>query len=192
MKLIGRYFFKGFIFFLPLALTLFILYWLGSHAEAILGPLIQWWLPDRYYTPGLGIVAGVIVVIALGLLVEIYFIKYIFNFFEKWLLKLPFVKPIYTNIKSVMKFFSSENNQDLKSVVLVSFGKEIKLMGFVTNENVTFTTGDDLLAVYFPMSYQMGGYVAYLPQSRCELLDIPVHEAMKKVLTADIADSTKA
>jgi uncharacterized membrane protein len=41
--------------------------------------------------------------------------------------------------------------------------------------------------VYFPMSYQIGGYTALLPRSRIEPLDIPVEAAMRLVLTGGIS-----
>jgi uncharacterized membrane protein len=46
---------------------------------------------------------------------------------------------------------------------------------------------DGLVAVYFPMSYQIGGYTALLPRSRIERLDLPVEAAMRLVLTGGIS-----
>jgi uncharacterized membrane protein len=41
--------------------------------------------------------------------------------------------------------------------------------------------------VYFPMSYQVGGYTALLPRARVQPLDIPVEAAMRLVLTGGIS-----
>jgi len=41
--------------------------------------------------------------------------------------------------------------------------------------------------VYFPMSYQIGGYTLYLPRARLTPLDIGVEEAMRLVLTGGMS-----
>ena len=40
----------------------------------------------------------------------------------------------------------------------------------------------DLVAVYFPMSYQIGGYTLYLPKDELQETDLSVEEAMRLVL----------
>jgi uncharacterized membrane protein len=41
--------------------------------------------------------------------------------------------------------------------------------------------------VYFPMSYQIGGYTLYMPRERLKPLDITVEEGMRLVLTGGIS-----
>jgi uncharacterized membrane protein len=43
------------------------------------------------------------------------------------------------------------------------------------------------IAVYFPMSYQIGGYTLLLPRDRVEPLDIPIETAMRLVLTGGMS-----
>ena len=43
------------------------------------------------------------------------------------------------------------------------------------------------VAVYLPMSYQIGGYTLYVERERIIPLDMDVEEAMRMVLTAGIA-----
>jgi uncharacterized membrane protein len=45
------------------------------------------------------------------------------------------------------------------------------------------------VAVYLPMSYQIGGYTLYLPGSSIEPLDMPVEDAMRLILTAGLSSS---
>jgi uncharacterized membrane protein len=75
-------------------------------------------------------------------------------------------------------------------VVLARFG-EARVIGFVTQDDAAelgiVEAKDDLVAVYFPMSYQIGGYTALVPRSRIEPLDIPVEAAMRLVLTGGIS-----
>jgi uncharacterized membrane protein len=64
-----------------------------------------------------------------------------------------------------------------------------KLIGFVTTEHANtlgIGGGDDLVAVYLPMSYQIGGYTVYLPRSRVTETDLTVEQAMRIVLTGGV------
>ena len=47
-------------------------------------------------------------------------------------------------------------------------------------------TAEDPVAVYMPMSYQIGGYTLFLPRSCLTPLDIPFEQAMKLVLTGSV------
>ena len=63
------------------------------------------------------------------------------------------------------------------------------LIGFVTDESPSGLAepGDEpRVAVYLPLSYQIGGFTMLLPRSRLTARDIGVEEAMRLVLTAGI------
>jgi hypothetical protein len=46
--------------------------------------------------------------------------------------------------------------------------------------------GEKVLAVYLPMSYQIGGYALFLPERCLQRIEMPVEEAMRMVLTAGV------
>jgi len=83
---------------------------------------------------------------------------------------------------------TSGRKSELERVVLVEFGPG-RVMGFVTQEHATLPgigTDEDLVAVYLPMSYQIGGYTVYLPKNRIEPTDLSVEAAMRIVLTGGL------
>jgi uncharacterized membrane protein len=45
----------------------------------------------------------------------------------------------------------------------------------------------ELVAVYFPMSYQIGGYTLYLPKAELEETTLSVEEAMRLVLIGGVS-----
>jgi len=47
--------------------------------------------------------------------------------------------------------------------------------------------GTDLVAVYFPLSYMLGGVTVYLPKNAVEHIDMPVEAAMRMALTGGMA-----
>ena len=93
---------------------------------------------------------------------------------------------IYTNAKDLMMFFGGDKAQAMSQVVSVEVTEGMQLIGFVTNCDISLGGQDDLIAVYFPFSYQVGGYLAYMQKSRCRPVDMPVQQAMQQVLTAHI------
>ena len=61
------------------------------------------------------------------------------------------------------------------------------------NLELAYTLADEdgkkMLMVYFPMSYQIGGYTLTIPESAVTRLDISMEEAMRHVLTAGMVKS---
>ena len=104
-------------------------------------------------------------------------------------MRVPVVKTVYGALRDVTRLVNTSGRKsELERVVMVSFGPA-RVMGFVTQENATLPgigTDDDLVAVYLPMSYQIGGYTVYLPRSRIEPTDLSVEAAMRIVLTGGL------
>lgn len=192
MNKISQWFFRGLLAILPVGVTIVVLYWLGTTAEATLGRLLQLVLPANWYVPGLGIVSGFVFVIAIGLLVNAFIFRKLGQIAEKLLGHIPLVRLIYSSVRDIAKFASVSQQQDeLQSAVLVTFDNNVQLIGFITDKKVPFSgaeqQAEQLYAVYLPMSYQMGGYTVFLPESRLQKLDMPIQDAMRYVLTAAMA-----
>ena len=69
-KSISKILLTGFITLLPVVLTIYLLYWLAASSENIMGTALHWVLPDEVYFPGLGVLAGLLVVFIVGLLMK--------------------------------------------------------------------------------------------------------------------------
>ncbi len=195
MRSLWTIFLKGLAAVLPVALTLYLLFWLGSTAEAILGVGLRVAIPEHRYWPGLGLVVGVLFVFAVGLLVNAYVVRRVIRYGESLLERIPVVKTIYGTFKDVTRFLpEGGKHRDLKRVVTWQWGSA-HLIGFVTEDHVDprLTGGmkGDLVAVYFPMSYQIGGYTLYLPRGDVIETDLSVQEAMRLVLLGGITSRTE-
>ena len=75
MKALSKIFFTGLAAVLPVLLTIYILSWLGSKAESVLGETIKLLLPDRWYTPGMGLLAGVVLIFLVGLTLRAWVVR---------------------------------------------------------------------------------------------------------------------
>lgn len=185
MKALANIFIKGLLFALPLVITFGLIYWLFATAENLLKIPLQAVLPEGGYVTGMGVVSAAAIIFCIGLLVEAYLIQHVFSWLEKFVERIPLVKTLYSSAKDLMYFFAGNQQQQLNRVVSVAFDG-VHLIGFVTSENASLGGEEELLTVYLPMSYQVGGYMVCIPKARCTFLDIPVQKAMQMVLTANV------
>jgi uncharacterized membrane protein len=186
MKTLANIFIKGLLFALPIAVTFGLLYWLFVTSENLLKTPMQKLLPNGQYIPGMGIASALVLIFVLGLLVQNFLTHRILAWLEQWVEQIPVVKTIYNSAKDLTYLFAGNQQDQLSRVVSITLDGDIKLIGFVTSEEPEFGVPPDCIAVYFPMSYQVGGYTAYVPKSRCEFIDIPAQKALQLVLTAHV------
>jgi uncharacterized membrane protein len=172
---------QGLIAVLPLVVTAYLLYWAISGIEVLVTPLI----PQHLYFPGLGIISGVLVLIATGLLVNFYGIRYLVALMNRLMETIPLVKSIYGTIGDIITVFKLGSNKQVQSVVAVNMGNDIQLIGFITSEVTAEKLFGDAnkVAVYMPLSYQIGGYTMYVNREQLTPLNIGVEEAMRIALT---------
>lgn len=187
MQKLRQIFFKGLITILPLALTIAILYWLGSMAENSLGHLLKLVLPEGWYFVGMGLMTGFAVVFVIGILVNAYLFRALVQLIEKIFKKIPLVKTIFNSVKDISKFASpSDGKEELQKAVMVTLKDEMQVIGFITRKELR-VNDESHVAVYVPMSYQIGGFTLLVKESKIQVMDMGVQDAMRLVLTAGIA-----
>ncbi len=188
MKQIGGILLKGLVTILPIGLTIYFVYWLGVTTESLLSRPIKWLVGPNYW-PGMGVLMGFLLLFAVGLAVNAFVVRRVLGLGEELLLRVPVVKTVYSAIRDMTRLVNTEKKKgDLDRVVTIEF-EFGKLIGFVTQEHANtlgIGGGDDLVAVYLPMSYQIGGYTLYLPRSRLTETDLTVEQAMRIVLTGGV------
>ena len=190
MRRLWNTFLKGVAAILPVALTVYVVVWLATTVESMLGNLLRVFIPSAHYYPGLGLVVAFIVILLVGMIVDAYIVKRLIRSGESLLARIPIVKTIFGALKDFTRFLPANNKgRDLKRVVLWRFGTA-RLVGFVTEDHLNprlfGANGEDIVAVYFPMSYQIGGYTLYLHKSDLEETQLSVEEAMRMVLIAGV------
>jgi uncharacterized membrane protein len=186
----------GLVAILPLGLTAYVIYWLALAAERLFSPAIMLVLPDRFYWPGLGLLTGIVLLYFVGLAVNAYVVSRLLRMSDALFARIPVVKTIYLAIRDFMRFFpSSGKGSDLQRVVLVPFGPG-KAIGFVTAESgdMLRRSGEpeELIAVYLPMSYMVGGYTIFLPRDLVEPTSLSVEEGMRIALMGGVRSSAPA
>ncbi len=194
MKFLGRILLKGIVAVLPIGLTLYLIYWLGVSAESLLNPVIIAIVSERYYLPGMGLAAGLALLFLIGLIINAWIFQRLLGLGEDVLKRIPLVKSVYGALRDFMDFFSTASQRkELQSVVLVTVA-DMQLIGFLTRDDIHDMPGmgqfpEGTVAVYLPMSYQIGGYTVYLPRSQVRPIDVNAEDAMRMVLTAGVSRS---
>ncbi len=189
MKKIKVIFLSGLVSFLPLALTIYIVYAGINIVENILGQFLRRLLPENAYYPGYGFFATILLIFILGLLLNNLVTAALFQRIQEKITEIPFVKVVYSPLRDLMNLFSKNSSQNsLKKVVLVTISPNISVLGLVTREdfsdlNLNFNIGSDKMAVYIPMSYGLGGYTLLMDKNLVQPVDIPVEKAMSLALT---------
>ena len=191
MKKLYKYFFRGLITILPVALTLYVLFiflaWMESLALWILRPLI-----GSFYIPGMGLVFGVASIVLIGYLVSKQGVRRLLSFAELPFTNLPVVKSIYSSLKSFADYFSPACAEGGQSVVILRMpGSEMEIVGLVTRRSFADLPGGflpgDRVAVYLPMGYMIGGYTVFVPTEWVQPIAMSVEEAMRSSLIAWMA-----
>jgi uncharacterized membrane protein len=194
MKYINQIFFKGLIVVLPITLTFYLLVWASYKIESLFGSAIEWLIGQWLYIPGLGIVVTLLFIFLVGLLVNNYITGRFFSWLTNTLEKVPLIKVIYNPLKDLMALIPgrSSNKDRPQSVVLVPLENlGINALGIVTREELDELPGTDLITVYIPLSYMLGGLTILIEKHKVKKVDIPVEQALKLSVTAWIKASEK-
>ncbi|MNK87937.1 hypothetical protein D3C87_1078860 [compost metagenome] len=188
MKQLQKIFLQGLVTFLPIALTIYIVYAGVSIVDSFLGDSLRQILP--IYIPGLGFLLTVLLIFLLGLLLNNLITNGIFQKLEQKMTQVPLIKAVYSPLRDLMNLFSKGGGPSgLQKVVFVDMGETgIRAMGLVTRENfkdipAIDQNAHDRVAVYIPMSYGLGGFTLMVPRSKLTPLDIPIEKAMSLAIT---------
>jgi len=192
-KGIGKIMFQGLVVMLPALLTIYILYWLVRSAEMVLGSFLEILLPEGWYLPGMGLLVGLAGTLVLGILLNAFLVRRMFDLSESLMNRIPLVKTLYGSLKDFVGFFATKRETQFNQVVALDLefgGLPMRMIGFVTRSDFHGLPqgigSDGEVAVYLPLSYQIGGYTVIVPRSRITPIDMSTHRAMGFVVTGGL------
>jgi uncharacterized membrane protein len=197
-KLIINPLLKGSLIVIPVLITIWVIWslvrWIDELGQKALAPFSL----DYLIFPGSGLIIVVVILIVVGLLFQFNYINWVFSKIEKYLLKFPLVKTVYSAMKDLAGMFDNNQNHD-QQVVLVDLKSSGLgyIVGLITNKtlpkviNNTLDTNStseiQLVAVYLPMSYMVGGYTILIESDKVKIVDWSFEEAMRFAVTAGVS-----
>ena len=185
-------FLSGLAISLPIVVTIAVIVWLFVAAESVMGSALQLVLPQGAYITGMGLVTGLVLIFGVGLATRVLLFQSLVDAFEKLLNRIPLVKTLYGAARDLMDLFSRQG-QDAKFSKMVAVawpGVPLRLFGFITVEDFSrldIEVAEGEVAVYLPLSYQIGGYMALIPRQYLEPVDMSLEEGMRFVVTAGMS-----
>ena len=197
MKSAGRIFLTGMLTVLPVLATVYLVLWLVTAAERFVGKQLMWLIPDEYYRTGMGLLLALAIIFLVGLLMHALLFRRLFGWAERLMLEIPLVRSVYGALRDLFGLFAGHEGDQAMQVVSVTLpGTGLRALGFVSR-----TDFSDLpegigrageIAVYLPMSYQIGGYTLFMPRAQAVAVDMSREEAMKFILTAGLQRARSA
>ncbi len=184
-------FLTGLLAVLPIVITIAVVLWMIQLAESVLGGMLDVMLPGSFYLPGMGLALAMLLIFQIGLGLQGVVVNQLLRGLDSVLNRVPLVKTVYGAVRDLTGMLGSNGKRRFSRVVMVQLpGTEIRLVGFVTIEDLEaagLSRGDDAVAVYMPMSYQIGGYTLLLPRRCLTPLDMGFEDAMRFVITAGLS-----
>lgn len=189
MKHITSTFLKGLFTLLPLLLSIYVLLWFLAKVEGLARSALLLFWPEFLYIHGLGVVIVCLMIYAFGLAIDRPLAKWVFNFVDGLFTRMPVVKTVYMAIKDFTEYLAPDKDKKTNQVVLVKFpDSQVEMIGLMTRESLRDlpdpVSKEDRVAVYFPMSYQLGGATMFIPRSWVHPTNLPVEKAMRSIITA--------
>lgn len=185
MKKFVKYFFKGILILAPIVLTIYIVVVIFQLMDSFLGRYFNAW---GINIPGLGLLTTVALIIFVGFLGTRLASKPVLTYIDSLFGKLPLVKIIYNTIKDIMNALMGKKSSFAKAVMIDLPGdNDVKILGFVTKEDLEMFGLKDHIAVYVLQSMQWAGFTLLVPRSRVKELDIPPDEVLKFIVSAGIS-----
>jgi len=180
---------------LPIVVTIYFTVWMLGVLERFFGKQVIFLIPDQWYRTGMGLVVAVVIVFLVGLLMHGYVFRRIFELLERVVLEIPLVRSVYAALRDFLGLFANEKEPSLQ-VVSLRLPGEMRVLGFVTRADFSDAppglAQPEEVAVYLPMSYQVGGYTVFVKKSACTPVDMSREEAMKFILTAGLKSASPA
>ena len=184
--MLKKTFWNGLKIFVPIVVTVAIVVWAFSTLETFFGHLLQLVIPPGYYFKGLGILVGVAVIFLIGLLLNAWVVRKLYDVAERLVQRIPLIKTLYNAVQDLMSYFDKSDKSAEQQSVLVDIGIG-KVMGFITCDvltNLPLLAKDDEVLVYIPLSYQIGGLSVMIKKSAITTIAWPANQAMSFILTA--------
>jgi uncharacterized membrane protein len=176
-KKILTYFFRGLLFVVPIALTIYVILLILQFLDGILP------IP----VPGLGILIMLTFITFVGFLASIFVTRPLFDIFEKWVFKIPLINILYTSIKDLMSAFVGDKKK-FNVPVIVKLSEGMSRLGFITQDDLSLLEEENLVAIYFPHSYNFSGNLYLVPQENVRILkNIKSTDMMKFIVSGGVS-----
>jgi uncharacterized membrane protein len=192
MKRLTTWFFQGLLFVAPIAVTVWVFAALFMWIDAPLGAALHQFKLTETLWPGVGfllaVAAAVVVTTFVGFLSSNLLTRGFIQLLDRQFGRFPIVKLLHSSVKDVVgAFVGDERKFEHPVLVCTAPGSDVKLIGFVTRQTMDIWGMADMVTVYVPMAFNLGGNLIVAPRERVTPLDQPASEVMTFAMSGGIA-----
>ncbi|WP_045573256.1 DUF502 domain-containing protein [Desulfosporosinus sp. I2] len=180
-KFIGI-FLKGLLVLTPIAITFYILYKMFLVTDGLFKGLLE---RAGLYFPGFGVIVTLAMIFLVGLLASNWLTNRLLNYLDKIFIKVPLLGSIYGIIKDTVNSFSA-NKKGFSRLVVVNMSDELKLLGFLTNDEESAFIPKGYVAVYLMQSMQWAGNLILVPEEKVQQIEVSSEDALKFIASAGL------
>ena len=176
MKHLRNTFLAGVFAAIPIAVTVFIIYYIDQQTRGVSEILVGRRLPL------VGVLVAIVAIYLLGLFVTSVIGKYILGLVDRLLLRMPILRDAYKAWKHVSLTPGGKEGIFGKVVLIPVEHGSMRQMGFTSGEPIE---GDPhTWCVFVPATPNpVNGRLYFVPKKDCVLLDITTEEAFKLLLS---------
>ncbi|RUM50108.1 MAG: hypothetical protein DSY47_02500 [Hydrogenothermus sp.] len=184
LKYIRDTFLTGFFVFLPVALTIFIVFYILSLVNNLVLPYLRYILPIPDI-PGIGVLTTLLLIFFTGLLTKNFLGKKLLSISDYIFSKTPLVRSIYNSLKQITESLFIKKGS-FKKTVLVEFPRKGMLsIAFVASE--IKINDKKYYAVYVPTAPNpTSGYTIFVKEEEIIHTDLTIDEATKIILSGGL------
>ena len=194
MRALRRYLINGLLIWVPVLVTVLVVRFILQLLDRTLLVLPRSLRPDELlglHVPGLGALLGVLIVLLTGLLVTNFIGQALVSIGEDLLERIPFVRALYSGVKSFSETVLSTSGNSFRKVLLVQYPRAgLWTIGFQTTDHlpeINAHLGEPQVCVFIPTTPNpTSGFIIFVPRAQCIELDMHVDTAMKMIVTLGV------
>lgn len=171
MKQLARWFLQGLIVLLPLATTI----WVVTHVFNEIDALVSVPRPGKEgeTVPGLGFALALVTITATGWLASFFFGRWLVRLTDWLIARIPLISTIYRIAKDILQAVAGDNKTfDRPVIVSLDPGGAVKMLGFVTRDDLAAIGLPGDVAVLMQQSFGFSANLLVFPKSQVRAIDV--------------------
>jgi uncharacterized membrane protein len=189
-----RYLIAGLLVWVPLGITIWVLHFLVTSLDSILLVFPESARPEKlvgFNIPGVGVLISFVILLGTGVLAANFLGQRLIHAWEAVLIRIPFVKSIYSSVKQVSDTLLSDQGNAFRKALLVEFPHPGSwTIAFQTGSPAAAVAAEldgEHVSVYVPTTPNpTSGYFVIVPRARVHELDMTVDEALKYIISMGV------
>jgi uncharacterized membrane protein len=190
-NMVKNYLIAGLLVIAPIWITFLVLGYLLSTFDKVISLLPPDYQPDAlfgFHIPGFGLLVVLVVIFFTGMLATNFVGKYVINFWDAILAKIPLVRSIHTGVKQILSTMLIPGGKSFRKVLLIEYPRRgIWTLAFQTGtgfDGINPPKEKNMIMVFVPTTPNpIGGFLLLIPKSDVKELKIGVEDAFKFIIS---------